>query len=225
MRHRLHHNKAGFTLVELLVTIVIITILSLAIMNFVGIWLQDSSIARARAALLQNAQTALDTANKDIMQSGSADQNNRYPDAYAPGAPSNTLSWASSSNTLVLAEAAEDSSGHIIFSDPNKYIPQKDNSIYFVSNKTLYRRTLSSGTSGDATVTTCPAAHATSSCPADKVIATGVTNFSVQYYDASEAQVTPTNARSVQLSLSLQQTYGGQTLTASYSTRMVFRND
>lgn len=230
-RQRLVHAQppraltAGFTLIELIITMLLIGILFLTIPNFVANWLEASSIGSARNDLLSNAETALDTASDDIRLSGAADDNNRWADANAPSSPSNNYSWQSNSTTLVLARAAVDSSNKVIFSDPANYISQKDNEVYFLSGSTLYRRTIASTDSNDAARTTCPSALATATCPADTVIATNVSAFSVQYYDANENQVTPSSARSVQLAITITKQQNNHALTASYSTRMVFRNE
>jgi len=221
MRRR--KSEAGFTLVELAIVMIVMGILSLTLANFITTWLQQSSLSQARANLLTNAETALDTVTNDVKLSGSADQNNRWPDSNGPGG--NQFGWTSGSQVLVLAKAAVDGSNNIIFSDSSKYISQKDNEIYYLSGTTLYRRTLASDSSNDAAVTTCPPSDATSSCPADETIATGVTTLSFTYYDADENQVTPTNARSVQVAITLSTTQGGQKVSANYTTRMVFRNE
>lgn len=213
----------GFTIIELLLVMIIMGILSLAMASFITSWLQTSSIAQARANLLNTAQIALDDANNDIMLSGGVDQTNRWPDPNGPGG--NQYGWQSNSQTLILAKVATDSSGNAIFLDSSDYITQKDDVIYFLSGTTLYRRTLASDSTNDAAVTTCPASDATSSCPPDLTIVTGVTNWSVTYYDANNQVVTPDNARSIQLSITLTAPYGNQTINTSYSTRMVFRND
>lgn len=220
---KLANDQAGFTLVELTLVMIITAILSLTMANFIETWLQQSSLAESRAALLVSAENALDNVTNDIKLSGSVDQNNRWPDQYGPGG--NQFGWTSGSQTLVLAKAAVDSSGNIIFSDPAKYISLKDNDIYYLSGTTLYRRTLSSGTSGDAAITTCPPVDATASCPADLTIATGVSNLTFSYYDQNGNTVTPANARSVEIHITISALQGGQKVSASYSARMVFRNE
>lgn len=222
-RRSLSLGTAGFTLVELLVTMIVMSILSLSLAAFIVTWLQASSLAQTRSNLLTNAEGALDTISNDIRLSGSVDQSNRWPDGNGPGGQQ--FGWASSSSILVLAKAATDSQNNNLFSDAAKYITQKDNEVYYLSGSTLYRRTLASTDADDAAVTTCPAANATASCPADRKVATGVSNFSVAYYDADENVVTPANARSVQLSITMTTVQNGKTLNASYSTRMVFRNE
>lgn len=217
-------QDGGFTLVELIITMALISVLSLTVANFISDWLNTSSLAKERTELLANAEQALDTINTDVRLSGSADENNRWQDANAPEAPSNELSWQSGSNILVLAKASIDKSNTIIFSDPAQYITMKDNEVYFVNDGVLYRRTLAASTDDNAAVTTCPAAEATELCPADKVVATNVTSFSITYFDANNQEVAPMNARSVQLNITLQKMHNGQPIEATYNTRMVFRN-
>ncbi|HVU59583.1 MAG TPA: type II secretion system protein [Candidatus Saccharimonadales bacterium] len=218
------NRQQGFTLLELLVGMIVAVLLTGVIMGFVVTQLRNSTIATAKQQLLQQAELGLDSVTKDIRLSANADANNRWPDTYAPD-PNNQYSWASSSSVLILASQAQDSSGNILFQDPNRYITAKDNHIYFVQNGTLYRRTLASTMTGNAAKTTCPAADASSSCPADRDVLDNVTAFSVSYRDASNQSVTPTNARSIIVSVTLGTTKYGESISASYSEQMVFRND
>lgn len=220
---KLHLNQKGFTLPELIVTMTLMMILSLTLANFVVNWFGTASLAQARADLLTNAENALDTITNDIRLSGSADDTNRWPDANGPGGQQ--FGWHSGTQVLVLAKAATDTSNNIIFSDPAQYITQKDNVVYYLSNGTLYKRTIAADDPNSAAVTTCPPASATQSCPADKTIATGVKGFTITYYDENLQSVTPDNARAVQLAITLSATKGGRTVDANYNTRMVFRNE
>jgi type II secretory pathway component PulJ len=220
-------NQAGVTLVELMVTCSIVAIVSIIMMNFMANWLQQNAQTRGRVELLASAQNALDQIGDDIRLSASADQNNRWRDTYAPSAPTDLQSWQSNASTLILASAVEDTSGNIVFSDAASYTSQKNNFIYFVKSGTLYRRTLAAtGVTNNKLKTTCPAANATTSCPADKVLATNITTFSVKYYNADNTEVIPTNARSIELSaVSLQKTVYNKPIQVTYKTRMLFRND
>jgi len=222
MKKHKAHSEGGFTLVELLIVMIVMSILSLMLSNFIITWLNASSIAQARASLLANAEDALDTVANDIRLSGSADQNNRWADANGPSG--NQFGWTSGSNVLVLAKAAVDSGNNIIFSDPAKYISEKDDAVYYLSGTTLYRRMLASDAASDAATTTCPPASTTPGCPADKTVATGVSSLSFTYYDADENTVTPANARAVQVAITLSKKQNGKDISASYTTRMVFRN-
>ena len=214
-------RQSGFTLVELLIVMIVVGILSLTLANFVVTWLQASSASQERTSLLTDAENALDKVNTDIRLSGSVDDTNRWADPYSP---SGSYGWQSGTQTLVLAKIATDSSNNVIFSDQANYITQKDDEVYYLSGTTLYRRTLASDSSNDAAITTCPAADATSTCPADTVVATGVSSWSVTYYDLNNNVVTPSDARSVQISITLSAQVNSKTVSTSYTSRMVFRN-
>lgn len=226
MSGRARHNtaiSAGFTLPELLIAMIVAVFMSGVIIAFMDNGLRANVIAQSQQQLLTDAQLGLDYAARDIRLSANADDANRWPDANAPN-PADQYSWASNSSTLILATAAQDSSGNILFDDPSKYITAKDNHIYFVSNGTLYRRILASTTSGNAAVTTCPAATASSSCPVDKAVLQNVSNFTVTYIDGAGNQVTPSSARSILLGVTLDIHKYNQDVTASYQEQMVFRN-
>lgn len=217
-------NVSGFTLVELIISCIMVSIMSMVLINFLGTWTQQNALTTARVSLLNDAQVALDSIGENIRQSASADQNNRWLDPNSPGAPTNQQSWQSNGTTLILATAAQDSNSNILFSDTANYTSWKNNYVYFVSNQVLYVRTLAANVSGNKAVTTCPASSATSSCPKDRALTSNATSFSVKYYNNDNQEVTPTNARSIELSITLQTKKYNQPIQANYKTRMVFRN-
>jgi prepilin-type N-terminal cleavage/methylation domain-containing protein len=218
-------RQDGFTIVELTVAITVTTILLMIIMNFFANYLTQYSVDQLRGNLLAEAQTALDTISEDIRLSASADDTNRWQDQYAPNAPGNLLSWQSDGDTLVLATAATTSTNDIIFADATEYISEKNNNIFFVADEKLYKRTLASPVAGNSAVTTCPPVNASTSCPADKVLAENVKDFSIRYLSSEDLEVTSTDARSIELTLDMEATHFNKVLDASYTTRMVFRND
>lgn len=216
---------SGVTLVELLITISLISILSLVLMNFMVEWVKQYAITQTRANLLTTAQDSLDIVTDSIRLSAAADQNNRWQDPHAPSAPSNQLSWQSNSTTLVLASAVEDTNGTILFSDPLNYTSHKNNQIFFVNNGVLYRRILAAPVTGNSQKSTCPSASTTSECPADRKLAENVSAFSVNYLNAENQVVSPPNARSIELTLTLRKRQFNQDIESVDKTRMVFRND
>lgn len=223
-KKRLVRNSVGFTVVELLVVMVIVSILSLGISEFIAYWIQDSTRNIDQSNLLTTAENALTYITNDIMLSGNVDAINRWPDPNGPGG--NQYGWTSGSQTLILAKLAVDSSGNAIYTDPTKYITQKDDEIYFLSGTTLYRRTLKSDSSNDAAVTTCPSSDSTSTCPPDEVIATGVTSLLFTYWDINGDETSNvSNAKAVQVAITISKKLDTQTISASYTTRMVFRNE
>jgi type II secretory pathway pseudopilin PulG len=217
-------DSGGMTLVELSVALVLITAISAVIVGFAVDKIQQSTKQTIRYDLLSNAESGLNTVANDIRLSSRADDANRWQDDNAPSAPSNKLSWVSNSTTLVLAIGAQDSDNNIIFDDAHDYVSAKNNYIYYVKNKTLYRRILAAPVSGNKAHTSCPPASATTSCPADKEVMDNVSSFNIKYYDGSSQIVTPSNARSVELSITLLVHRYTQDISASYTTRMVFRN-
>lgn len=218
-------NSSGFTVIELAVVTTVTTILIIVVSAFFINNLQQSTLATAKGNMLDEVQHALDLIANDIRLSSNADDNNRWPDNYSPGGSSNPYSWQSNSNTLVLATAVEDSTGGIIFTDAKNYITEKNNIVYFVNNNTLYKRTLASTSPDNIAKTTCPATHATSTCPADKELLHNVANFNISYRDGQNNSVTPTNARSVEISLTASKYLYKNNVKVDYKTRMVFRND
>jgi hypothetical protein len=158
----------------------------------------------------------------DVRLSAFAEESNRWPDDNAPGGE---FGWQSDSNTLVLATAAEDSDRNVLFDDSAEYISHKNNIIYFLSNDSLYKRVIAAPVTGNSEVTTCPEAQATASCPADKVMLRNISSFSVKYLDGNNAEVIPTNARSVEVTIGRYTEEYSRPVSVSYTTRMVFRND
>ncbi|HJQ09370.1 MAG TPA: type II secretion system protein [Candidatus Saccharimonadales bacterium] len=219
------HSAKGYTLVELVIALSVISILSIVVLYFFGNVLIQNTIAIARGDLLSEAHIALDRVNDDVRLSANADEQNRWEDDHAPNAPSDLFSWASDSDTAVLATVAQDQNDTILFEDASEYISWKNNNIYFVANNTLYKRVLAAPVSGNKAVTTCPAAVATTSCPKDREVLHNVQSFTIRYLDGDNNEVVPANARSVELEILLSKKAYGRTITADYTTRTVFRND
>jgi hypothetical protein len=197
----------------------------MVIMNFLADSLVNYAVIQARRDALIEAQEALDKVADETRLSASADEVNRWEDLNAPGAPDNLLSWESDSDTLILASAAQNTQKELIFADPALYITEKNNSIYFVSNGTLYRRLLASPVADNAAKTTCPAQQSSSECPADEALISNVSNFIVRYIDGNNVEVGPSDARSIELEINITKEQYNREITADYKTRMVFRND
>ena len=217
-------DARGLTIVELMIALVLTAGVGLLIASFSVDQIRQSTLQSTKNTLLGNAQAGLDRMANDIRLANSADTNNRWQDSNAPSAPTNLLSWQSDSDTLVLAIAAQKSNGDVIFDDPHDYVSAKNNVVYYLSGGSLWRRTLAADNTGNAAVTTCPPAAATSSCPADGQVLSNIDSFSVQYFDSTNQATTPDNARSVQLFVRLKVNKFGQDIKTEYTTRMVFRN-
>jgi Tfp pilus assembly protein FimT len=218
-------NPAGFTVVELLVVLVVTTLLVLVITGFMIKNLQQSTLATARGNILRETEQSLDLVANDVRLSANADANNRWADINSPSGATNQWSWQSDDSTLVLATAAEDNNGAVIFSDSKNYITEKNNIVYFVKDGTLYKRTIASTVANNSATTSCPIASASASCPADKELLHNVTGFTVTYKDGQNDSVTATDARSIELGVTVSKHLYSQDISVDYKTRMVFRND
>lgn len=218
-------NTKGFTLIETIIALTVTSLLIFIIINFMTNSIVQYSVTEARASLLNQAQNGLDVIGNDIRLSGNADAKNRWEDTNAPGAPTDLFSWTSDNDTLVLATAVEDASSNIIFADPALYISEKNNNVYFISNGKLFKRTLASPVAGNTRTTTCPEQNASPACPADRELLSNVETFSVKYFNDQNQEVTPTDARSIELFVKLAQNKYNQQISTEYTTRMVFRND
>jgi len=207
----------------LLISIVVTGILVSVVMLFTVSNLSGYSATSIKESLMAQAQTGLNTINDSILLAGAADVNNRIADSNGPGGPANLFGWTGGSQTLILATAAEDTSGNILFSDASKYVSYKNNVIYYLNGTTLRKRTLAAAVTNNKAKTSCPASAATASCPADPVILENVSALSFTYLDKTNASVTPGNARGIEISVTMKDKR--YNTTASYKTRSVFRND
>lgn len=217
---RISLNSRGFTLVETVVSVSVVGIVLGVIAIFSVSSLQQSSVETARASLLGESQIAMDRVINDIRLSAGADLNNRWPDENNSGGD---FAWQSNANTLVLATAVIDTDNEIVFADPAQYISEKDNVIYFVNNGILYKRVLAAPVEDNSSETTCPTTSA--ECPADRAMLHNVTEFTVRYLNGDGQEVTPTDARSVELNVKTSTSKFSQNINSDYTTRAVFRND
>lgn len=216
-------NCDGVTLIEMMVATAIVSIVAVLTLNFLVDKVIDNQIQSARSDLLREAQQALDTMGSDVRHSANVDDQNRWPDDNAPNGPTDPYSWSSDDKTLILARPASDTNGDFIYQDPFAYITHKDNLVYFVDDQTLYRRTIAADVSGNDATTSCP--PGTTGCPSDSILARNVTSHTFQYFDAQDNEVSPTDARSVRVTITLGRSIYNRNLEVTYQTRWVFRNE
>lgn len=220
-------NENGYTIIELVTASTIASIVLVGMLGFLVTSIANNSIRTARADLLREAQLALDVIVKDIRLSALVDTNNRIEDDNSPNAIATAgLGWESDSDTLVLATAAEDTFGDIIFADAAHYITEKNNIVYYISDDSkLYKRTIAADLPNNDFITSCPPELAIPTCPADRLSIENVQSLVFRYFDATDTEVDPANARSVEVELSLHDVKFGRPVDVSYKTRTVFRNE
>ncbi len=218
-------KSAGVTLIELVVATAVIGLLTILVMSFLVDKITTNAIDSARSDLQLQTQLTLDLLNRDIKLAANVDGQNRWADTNSPNSPTDNYSWASDADTLILASPAQDDNQNILYEDPQVYVSYKNDLIYFWdgASRTLYKRILAAPITGNKDETTCP--NSQQGCPHDIKLAENVDSFSLNYYDGDDNSVTPSDARSVRVTLSVSRTVFGRDLNVSQSIRAVFRNE
>ncbi len=196
-------NESGFTLVELLVAMILTVMFTGLVLNFmISFWSGTATLENDSETLIerQNAgdklRDALNVASHLVIQNSIADSHvlvgdlndttgNYWKRLYAiPG--SITMPASGSYTPVFYFEAPSvDSSKEFIMNGEQPYY---DEFILYMngSNKQLLLRTLvNPDASGDRLKTSCPAASASSTCPADSIIAGDVTSIDTRYFSRS----------------------------------------
>ena len=108
-------KQHGFTLVEVLVSMAVMTLLVIVFTDYLMSNTVQSVQAADRASILAQTEQSLNQVTDAIRLSANADSTNRWPDPNGPGG--NQYGWQSNASTLVLATAATDTSGNYNISD------------------------------------------------------------------------------------------------------------
>lgn len=219
-------RQDGFTLTELLVAISVTSLLFVGIMTFLVTTLADNSVRQARADLLRETQLTLDSLTKDIRLSANVDDKNTVADSNSPDAATKFgRGWESNANTLILSKSVEDNDKNIVFQDAAHYVTEKNNIVYFLNDRVLYKRTIAANVANNRNTTSCPKTSSSATCPADVELVHNVESFNLRYFDGMNDEVNPDEARSVETTLVLLKEKYGKQIKATYTTRTVFRNE
>ncbi len=196
-------NESGFTLPELLTVIVTTAFFSGLVLYFgISYWRYgylleadlDTFVSRLNAQDFLRETFA--TSSGLITQNSIPDPSTHNPDPAVVGnqywlpihaIPGNTTIGAANTTTPLLyyKRFSVDSSGAYIM---NGLQPFEDEYVLYLngSTKQLLQRSLANpGAAGNRLKTSCPAASASSSCPADKVIISDVDSVDLQYFSKS----------------------------------------
>lgn len=213
-------QASGFTLPELIVSMVIMGILSVVMVTSVVGWLGQYATGSTRQTMSADLQASLTRMSDDIRQSQGLLQTNAATDPNAPAGK-----WTSSSNQLVLAKTPRNASGTGLYADATTYLGIPDSIVYYLRDNTLYRRTVPATYTGNVTlpILTCTPI-AGGGCPSDIKVASNVSSLSYTYLDKDGNTTTnPLETRAVTVSLQLTRQQAGQTITVSNSSSIAFR--
>lgn len=160
----------GFTLVELIITIAVGGLLTVAVVAMYLTVLGQSPLMKTRNTLSTNLQNALNRINDDVRRSSNVTTYNLVPDANAPtdktgyeNVPGPTPDtddryfWRMGENRLLLNQTPVDSSSNPIYDTPQYAVGKKNTIIYYVRNNALYRRVVAAPY-GNNSVATLPCA-------------------------------------------------------------------
>jgi prepilin-type N-terminal cleavage/methylation domain-containing protein len=215
-------RQKGMTVAELVIAIAIIGLLivpaTFVILYFYGGTIQNNLQAR----LAVESGTLLRSMVDELRVASGIRSNNTITDANAPAG-----GWTTSNASLVLIIATpviDTTNSYVI--DPSTGEPYQNELVYFATGGVLYKRYLANGSApGNRFKTSCPAAVATSLCPTDVVLSKHFKAMSFQFYDQDDASTAVyANARSIQMTLQMEDKTFGRTISFSNNIRITMRN-
>lgn len=222
MHSRARFSQAGFTLVEMTVSVTVFAVIGVAFLGITANYFVVITRNNELTEMTINSQNLLRTTVENIRFGDGVRQTNQISD---PNAPSGGWNTSNSSFVIIIAVPAVNSS-HAYIVDPNTGSPYMNELVYYKSGTDLLERQLANpNASGNTVTTTCPDSQASASCPADTKLASYVSSMTFTLYDQDGQQTSdPTIARSVQISLRMQRNAPSHPLTLDTSTRVTLRN-
>jgi prepilin-type N-terminal cleavage/methylation domain-containing protein len=215
-------QNSGFTITELVLSLTISGILAIMIFTATFYYFINTSQAETATTLALESQSILTQLTEDIRLADSIASTNTISDPNGPGG-----GWTTSdpSNIIIIESPAINSSRDIIYNSSTGF-PYRNEFIYFMSGTTMYKRILANtSATGNTAKRTCPAASANSTCPADRLFSSNISNLTFTFYDASDATTADaTQARSIVLTVNMAKKNFGKNITLNNSTRVTLRN-
>lgn len=214
--------QSGFTIVELLLAVAIASIISTVLLAVSLTFFADTARSQATAQMSVDSHFMLRAIIEDLRLSDSVAVANTLTDSNEP-----VGGWTTSDlkNVLVINRPATTANNDIIYNSSTGN-PYNNQFIYFISNKTLYKRVLHNpSAAGNNSTTTCPEALATTTCPPDREYSKYVDDLTLEFFDSSN---NPTNdpavARSVRVGLTMSRKFFGRSVTFDNSILTKLRN-
>lgn len=220
-KHRLHRSS-GFTLVELNLSLIILSILTVGLLTVFTNFFVIMTRTNALVDMTVDSQGLLRTVVEELRYGAGVRQSNTISDANAPAGGWDT---DNANFVIVIAVPASDSDRNYII-DSATGSPYMNELVYYKNGSTLYKRVLAHpDATGNALKTSCPAALANGSCPADRRLVDDVSTMLFTLYDQDNATTNdPLTARSIKIDLLLQRDTFGQPLSYDNTVRITLRN-
>lgn len=215
-------RAAGYTVVELIITMVVIGVLVVGVFPAFSNYLILITRNSVSVDMTTETQNFLRTTVEELRYGAGVRQTATLAD---PNEPSGGWNTSNSSFVIVVAMPAVDSDRNYII-DSSTGSPYTNEFVYFKSGDVLYKRVLANpNATGNSLKTTCPAALATATCPADRKLIAAVVNMVFTLYDQDNVITTdPLLARSVKIALSLEKKSFGETISLNYDIQTTLRN-
>ena len=220
--NKLSRSQAGFTLVEVTVAVTVMAIVAIIFLGVVTNYLVIISRNNELSEMTLTSQNLLRTTVENLRFGDGVRQTNSISDVNAPSGGWNT---SNTNFVIILAVPAVDMSKNYIV-DPATGSPYMNELVYYKNGTTLMKRTLANPSATGTTInTSCPVMLATPTCPADVQLATYVSSMVFKLYDQDAVlTATPSLARSVDITLTMQRNAPGNPINVTNSIRVTLRN-
>ncbi len=221
--NKLKLSQAGFTIVELEITILLMAIISVSFIAIFTNFLQAETRTSTTIEMTSDSQNLLRVMVEELRYGAGVRQTNSITDPHAPSGGWNTDNV---NFVIITAVPALNNSNQYIL-DPDTGYPYENEFVYYKSGTKLYKRTLANpNASGNKLKTSCPFNVATSTCPADRELVDNIDTMTFTLYDQDNALTnTATAARSIKINLSLEKRTFGLPLIFENTIRITLRND
>jgi prepilin-type N-terminal cleavage/methylation domain-containing protein len=214
-------NTKGFTLTELLIAVSLGGLLAVVVLSISMFFFSDIMRSHASAQMTQESSNLLRLMVEDVRVATGIQTTNLIADS------NNPTGWNTSNedHILIVAVPALDSDNEFII-NVSAGEPYFNEFVYFSDENRLFRRTLAdTAAPGNSSVTTCPEATSSPSCPPDVELSQNYEDITFVFYDQDNMVTTDTFAtRSLKINVDLIRQVFGNTITATNQTRITMRN-
>jgi prepilin-type N-terminal cleavage/methylation domain-containing protein len=161
-------NQQGMTLPELMTAISLLAALSVSFLVVFTSFLVTTTKTNTTIEMTSESQNLLRILVEELRYGAGVRQTNSITD---PNGPSGGWNTSNTAFVIITAVPALDSSNNYII-NPSTGTAYLNEYVYYKSGTTLYKRTLANpSATGNKSMTSCPAASASSTCPADRKLA------------------------------------------------------
>ncbi len=216
------NESSGFTIVELLIAISTGSVVALAVLSVSLFFVADILRSSASTSMAIDSQNILRLTVEDMRTGVRVLETNTITDTNAPVGGWNT---GNADVVLIVSVPATNSSHEFIF-DLASGEPYQNEVIYYALGTQLLKRVLAnSAATGNTSLTTCPEASSSSSCPADRELSRDFESMIFTFYDTND-QVTAVaqDARSVNININLLKDVYGNEVRFDNDIRVTLRN-